>query len=84
VSEKLREWTGMTWFVSVSSEQGEPTLGQQRERAAADRRSAALSHPLVQAALETFPGAEVAAVRERAVEPEAQQPLDEPPDDGDD
>jgi len=84
VSEKLREWTGMPWFVSVSSEPGEPTLGQQRERAAADRRSAALSHPLVQAALETFPGAEVAAVRERAIEPETQQPLDEPPDDGDD
>jgi DNA polymerase-3 subunit gamma/tau len=83
VSEKLREWTGMTWFVSVSAEQGEPTVGQQRARAAADRRSAAISHPLVQAALETFPGAEVAAVRERAVEPEVPALPDEPPDDGD-
>jgi len=85
VSERLREWTGAPWFVSVSSEAGEPTIAEQRARTAAERRSAAISHPLVQAALEAFPGAEVAAVRERAAEPEAPPApeTDEPVEDGD-
>ncbi len=66
VSRKLSDWTGMQWLVSLSSEPGDPTLGARRAEAAEQRRSVAIGHPLVQAALETFPGATVEAVLEHA------------------
>jgi DNA polymerase-3 subunit gamma/tau len=60
----LSEWTGQRWIVSVSEEEGEATLAE-RER---ERLSGVLSEvkrdPLVQAALEAFPGASIAKVRE--------------------
>jgi len=73
VSRMLSDWTGAQWLVSLSNDPGEPTLGAQRAAAADRRRGAAISHPLVQAALETFPGATVEAVLEH-----------EPPATGDD
>jgi len=67
----LSEWTGRRWVVAISSEPGEATLTQQE--AAADRRTHAEvnAHPLVQAALEAFPGATIEAIRDlaAAVEP---------------
>ena len=45
---------------------GEPTLRARRDAAEAERRGAALGHPLVQAALEAFPGATVEAVHVQA------------------
>ncbi len=66
VSAKLGQWTGASWLVSVSKQDGAPTLRQQMDAAEAERRGAAISHPLVQAALEAFPGATVEAVRDHA------------------
>jgi DNA polymerase-3 subunit gamma/tau len=63
LSRCLNDWTGRAWFIEASREQGAPTLQQQRDTAAAVRRDAAIAHPLVQQALEAFPGAEVAEVR---------------------
>ncbi|MEE8334568.1 MAG: DNA polymerase III subunit gamma/tau [Alphaproteobacteria bacterium] len=64
VSRMLSDWTEMQWLVSLSNEPGEPTLGTRRAEAAEQRRGVAIGHPLVQAALETFPGATVETVLE--------------------
>ncbi len=53
-------------MVSLSSETGAPSLGEQAREQEARLREAALQHPLVRAALETFPGAKLVARRERA------------------
>ena len=62
----LQDWTGRRWMVSVSdSEAAQPTLAAQRQAAEAAEREEVLRHPLVQAALETFPGAELLEVRHK-------------------
>jgi DNA polymerase-3 subunit gamma/tau len=61
----LQERTGRRWLVSVSGEPGQPTLRRQRDEAEAKARDAALRDPLVQAVLETFPGAKLVARREK-------------------
>jgi DNA polymerase-3 subunit gamma/tau len=61
----LGDWTGARWLVAVSEAAGEPTLRQQQERREREERRALASHPLVRAVFETFPGASIAAVRER-------------------
>jgi DNA polymerase-3 subunit gamma/tau len=63
VADLLSQWTGRRWMVSVSGDAGEPTLAQQRAVAEDAQRAQALAHPLVQAALATFPGATLEAVR---------------------
>ena len=63
LSRCLNDWTGRAWFIEASQEEGAPTLQQQRDAAAAARYAAAVAHPLVQMALEAFPGSKVAEVR---------------------
>ncbi len=74
LAQLLSEWTGTRWLVAISDEEGEPTLRQQEATHERDLRNEVASHPLVQAVLATFPGATIAAVRERfaasAAEPE--------------
>ncbi|HKM68473.1 MAG TPA: DNA polymerase III subunit gamma/tau, partial [Stellaceae bacterium] len=66
VSQLLGEWTGERWLVARSEPgTGEPTLREQEDRREHDLRNQVEGHPLVQAVLETFPGATIAAVRER-------------------
>jgi DNA polymerase-3 subunit gamma/tau len=66
ISQLLGEWTGQRWLVARSEAAlGEPTLREQEERRELDMRNEVERHPLVQAVLETFPGATIAAVRER-------------------
>ncbi len=66
ISQLLGEWTGQRWLVARSeAAPGEPTLREQEERRERDMRNEVERHPLVQAVLETFPGATIAAVRER-------------------
>jgi len=64
VGQKLTEWTGQRWVVTVSSERGEPTLAEQRESARRAAVDDAARHPLVRAALDTFPGSTIEAVRD--------------------
>ena len=65
LGQLLSEWTGSRWLIAVSEAEGEPTLLEQEEGRQRDLRNEVTSHPLVQAVLETFPGATIAAVRER-------------------
>ena len=66
-----KEWTGRRWVVAISGEPGEATLAQQEAAAARQERSEVDAHPLVQAAMEAFPGATIEAIRDlaAAVEP---------------
>jgi DNA polymerase-3 subunit gamma/tau len=75
LGQLLSEWTGSRWLIAVSEAEGEPTLREQEEGRQRDLRNEVTSHPLVQAVLETFPGATIAAVRERfeAAEPDEDQ-----------
>jgi DNA polymerase-3 subunit gamma/tau len=63
VQQKLSDWTGNRWVVSVSRETGEPTLGTARVEREQNLRDEAEAHPLVQQARAVFPGAEIRAVR---------------------
>jgi DNA polymerase III subunit gamma/tau len=66
ISQLLGEWTGERWLVARSEvAPGEPTLREQEERRERDLRNEVVQHPLVQAVLEIFPGATIAAVRDR-------------------
>lgn len=58
----LEEWTGKTWTISISNEDGEPPLKIQEEEANKARDERARDHPLVKKSLEIFPGAKIVSV----------------------
>ena len=62
VGALLSDWTGRRWVVSVSGDEGEPTLARQAEAARRKEHEAAARHPLVQAAQKAFPGAKITRV----------------------
>ena len=71
LTERLKAWTGRRWVVSLSKLPGEPTLAEQDQAEVSRRRAHAQAHPLVQAALTAFPGAQLDSVREaRPPEPD--------------
>ena len=66
IGRLLQDWTGQRWMVSVSEDAtAEPTLAEQRQAAEAAERDEVMRHPLVKAALETFPGAELLEIRRK-------------------
>jgi DNA polymerase-3 subunit gamma/tau len=65
LGQLLGEWTGARWLIAISEAEGEPTLRQRQEQRETELRNGVAAHPLVRAVLETFPGATIAAVRER-------------------
>jgi DNA polymerase-3 subunit gamma/tau len=71
VSQLLSEWTGTRWLVAYSEAPGAPTLAKAEAQRESVRRNEVAAHPLVRAVLETFPGAMIAAVRERFVAADA-------------
>ncbi len=61
---KLDDWTGETWAVVINAQaEGEPPLAVQQRQAEADLLADTQADPLVQAVLETFPGAKITEVR---------------------
>ncbi len=80
LQQKLRDWTGLRWSVSISNQEGQPTLAEARRAAKQARFEAVAQQPMVRAVLDRFPGAEIAAVRDVAPE-EIAAPM---PDTGDD
>jgi DNA polymerase-3 subunit gamma/tau len=80
IRQNLTEWTGERWLVDGKrNDPGAPTLRQREEQRELERKSAVETHPLVRAALDAFPGATIAAVRERfaAAEPGSDAAEDE-------
>ena len=81
----LDEWTGHRWSVeAVDGDEAAPSLRQQREEREAAERQQAIDHPAVRAALETFPGATVEAVRSVVPAPILGEAPQEPPTDAED
>ena len=80
VSSFLSEWTGHRWVITVSSEEGEATLGDKARAEDQRLRDEAESDSVVQAVKLAFPGAKVSKVIPR--EP-ADAVLDELADDED-
>ncbi len=64
LGQLLSQWTGVRWVVSVSGEEGAPSLREQAEARELSLRNEAARHPLVRKVLETFPGARIEMVRD--------------------
>jgi DNA polymerase-3 subunit gamma/tau len=76
----LQIWTGRRWVITVSTAEGGPTIAEQRQARERERRHDASLHPLVQAVLSSFPGAQIVDVRDRAPPAEAEpDPAATPP-----
>ena len=76
LQQKLRDWTGERWAVSIASQGGAPTLSEQKQSAKTARFEAVAQEPMVRAVLDRFPGAEIVAVRD-VVAPEVAAPMPE-------
>lgn len=75
LGQVLRGATNARWGVSVSSRDGAPTIAEERRRAADDLRARAENHPLVAAALASFPGARIGSLRPLGFDPAAAEIL---------
>jgi DNA polymerase-3 subunit gamma/tau len=70
LSQKLKDWTGVRWVVSVSREGGAPTIAESRKSAAQAKLDVIAQEPLVRAVLDRFPGAEIVGVHDRQADTE--------------
>lgn len=63
LSERLRQWTGMPWVISLSREQGEETLSTRRLAAESAVMDEVKAHPVVASVLMAFPDAVLREIR---------------------
>ncbi len=63
LSNKLSSWTGTRWMVALSHERGAPTIASQRRLREQKELEQVKSHPVVEATLKTFPGAEITDIK---------------------
>jgi DNA polymerase-3 subunit gamma/tau len=66
LAQKLKEWTGTRWVVTVAREGGAPTLAESKRAVQNAKLEAVSQEPMVRAVLDRFPGAEIVAVRDIA------------------
>ncbi len=76
-SAKLGEWAGERWIVTMTQSEGGQSLADREAAAREAERDAALSDPLVQQVLKTFPGAEVTLVEDIVSQPEPEEPVED-------
>jgi DNA polymerase-3 subunit gamma/tau len=67
LSRLLSESTGERWLVTVSREDGQPSLHEQQRTAEARRLEEIADHPLIRAIFAVFPGATIDDVRSAPV-----------------
>ena len=69
LSRKLLDWTGDRWLITVGKKPDKPgqteTIAEREDAADAALKASVKEHPLVRAAMETFPGATIADIRKR-------------------
>ncbi len=65
MAKKLSEWTGKRWMVSLSREQGEPTLSEQTKKSENALLEEIQQHPVVSEILKTFSGAKVIEIKDK-------------------
>lgn len=71
--EKLRQWTGKQWLVTVVNRQGGQTLIQEARTNAENLKKNLSQHPLVSAVLKTFPASRIETIRlQKEAEAEAE------------
>ena len=77
IASAIDRWTGRRWIVTLSKEEGAPTLDAAARAATETRRENAAADPFVREVLTRFPGAEIVDVREMASEalPTAEQEI---------
>ena len=85
LARALQTWTGNRWAVTVVSDGGGKTIAEVNAAAKQDLISEAAAHPLVQAAMAAFPGAEIRNIaREETLEDvDPAEPIDDVDDDWD-
>jgi DNA polymerase III subunit gamma/tau len=64
LAQRLQAWTGERWGVSVVGSGGAATVAERRGAERDDLAARAMAHPLVQAVLAAFPGAEIRDIRQ--------------------
>jgi DNA polymerase-3 subunit gamma/tau len=67
LAHKFSQWTNRRWIVVVSAEAGQPTVKSQHDARQAELKTGVAAHPLVQAVLTRFPGAEIVDVRKAEI-----------------
>ena len=63
LASRLQGWTGVRWGVSVTADGSAPTITETRAAQENTARTTARAHPLVQAVMAAFPGAQIAQLR---------------------
>ena len=74
LAKRLESWTGKRWMLSLSKEEGQPTLQESEKQENEARMESARSDPAVEAILGRFPGSRIVDIRIRSDEPEALPP----------
>ncbi len=64
ISDCLQAWTGESWKVMLSKDEGEPTLLEQEQAEKKKNIQEVAEHPLVASVLEQFPGAQVVDLKQ--------------------
>ncbi|MBI3675958.1 MAG: DNA polymerase III subunit gamma/tau [Proteobacteria bacterium] len=78
LAQRLKDWTGTRWIVTVAREGGAPTIAEQKKAAHTAKLESVMQEPMVRAVLDRFPGAEVLRVIEKDADlPAAPVPEDE-------
>ena len=65
LSLKMKAATGKRWVVTVSNQQGEPTLAQLADKATDDLRAHAMEQPLVKNIMQLFPDAKLKEIKNK-------------------
>ncbi|MCV2874704.1 DNA polymerase III subunit gamma/tau [Rhodobacteraceae bacterium XHP0102] len=63
LGQRLTQWTGARWIVSLVSTGGSPTIAEQAEAQRSAREEEAKAHPLMQAVFTAFPNAKITDIR---------------------
>lgn len=63
LGQRLTQWTGARWIVSLVSAGGSPTIAEQAEAQRSKHEEEAKAHPLMQAVFTAFPNAKITDIR---------------------
>jgi DNA polymerase-3 subunit gamma/tau len=80
LAQRLRDWTGERWIVTLANEGGAPTLSESRANAERAKKESVANEPFVRAVLDAFPGAEIVKVHDREDIPASELPVEAVPD----
>lgn len=63
MAQKLTEWTGQRWVVSLSREEGAPTIASRKQAAQQSLRAEVEASPIVAEVLKVFPGTKILEIK---------------------